>query len=824
MSKMKLGKKRIISLLLVMVMLLGCIPVTAGAFEASPGDVSLFSAGEFGDGTTDSQDDPLFSDSPDSTVPGGGNTDVTPTPPAATPVPPEVTPTPEITPTPEVTPTPPVVSPTPTPGDRPSGGEIQIGDPLTIRFADNKGTKFYEELQIETTMGETVVIPDVPGFADAEGSGWKLDKDIPDTSAILIEGGRMLKLSLDEDLPVYIVNGVLTLYAVEGEEMCTVTFYNNSGTGIFSGGKMKVVKGTTIMLPDFPNSKYVNFGWTTTKSGRTVQYKLGEKYTVNRNMNLYIIRYATSKVADVRFFGPTGSYSSTYAAMAAKVVKGEKLKLPAVPNATGYANLGWSTKKNATSATYLAGSSIKITKNLNLYAVRKKLPTYTVTFNNNSGTSTSKTYSKLNQKVAKNSYIILPDVPKASGYQNLGWTTTKNGSKPVYAAGSKIKVTKSIKFYAVRRKSKYYTVSFYYGNGKYNSYYKALQKKVEEGTTITLPDVPDKSGYLNMGWSTKKNPTSVTNREGTKYYVTKSTNFYAVQSQSVSVILYKNSGVHYKTIQVGKGAYVKLPGVTSIQPYTFMGWSKKPNQNLDPEYQAGEVLKVENELHLYAVVFNRNTQEPDITKAEIAKPDLQKYKQVIFVGDSRTNRMNRTLTTQFGTSVTDGVKFISQEGGGLTWLRSAGYLQLMSLLGNQNASILENPTAVVFNLGVNDLSSVSSYVTYMRDLAKELKLKGCKLFYMSVNPVNSKMIDLSGHASRNEADVRLFNQNIKSELCSDGTCTYIDTYSMLMKTGYGTDGGKYGTDIGVDDGLHYTTKTYKRIYNYCMNELNKFSN
>lgn len=103
---------------------------------------------------------------------------------------------------------------------------------------------------------------------------------------------------------------------------------------------------------------------------------------------------------------------------------------------------------------------ITVKKNLNFYAVYKKMP-YKVTFNNNSGTSTSKTYTSLDLYAEKNQKITLPEVPKAKGYINLGWTTTKGGKNPVYAAGSQVKVTKNTTYYAVRRKSKYYTVQFF---------------------------------------------------------------------------------------------------------------------------------------------------------------------------------------------------------------------------------------------------------------------------------------------------------------------------------------------------------------------------
>ena len=121
---------------------------------------------------------------------------------------------------------------------------------------------------------------------------------------------------------------------------------------------------------------------------------------------------------------------------------------------------------------------------------------YTVKFNNNSGTSKSKTYTALTRNVKLNTTIKLPAVPKAIGYQNLGWTTMKGSSKVVYKAGANIKVKKDMTLYAVRRKSKFYTVSFYLGNGRSTAAYRKLQKKVEEGTYYTLPAVPTRSSYV----------------------------------------------------------------------------------------------------------------------------------------------------------------------------------------------------------------------------------------------------------------------------------------------------------------------------------------
>ena len=129
---------------------------------------------------------------------------------------------------------------------------------------------------------------------------------------------------------------------------------------------------------------------------------------------------------------------------------------------------------------------------------------YTVKFNNNSGTSKSKTYTSLTRNVTLNTTIKLPSVPKAVGYQNLGWTTQKGSTKVVYKAGASVKVKKDMTLYAVRRKSKYYTVSFYLGNGSTNAAYKKLTKSVEEGTYYTLPSVQNwlcKPGMVhNQEW------------------------------------------------------------------------------------------------------------------------------------------------------------------------------------------------------------------------------------------------------------------------------------------------------------------------------------
>ena len=803
---------RVLAWILAAVLLTGGIPVQAADFEGNAqaySDVEdIFSAGETEDIFTDNAGDtettvtPFPTVTPDETPSEKPQLSVTPEPDATlTPdVTPEVslTPTPgvtdetDVTPTPEITPTP-TVTPTPVPEGY-----------ILVRFAESKDN-YYEGLDKMIRWDEEVELPDVPGRAGTEGNFWKLEEDKNLDNSILCEdAGTKVPIRRDEPWGDYMEDRVLTFYAAK---KCRVTLYNNSGTSIYDGGILEAYEGQTVVLPDMPGSKYVNYGWTSVKGGREVEFELNSRYRILDDLDLYMIRYTALKV---EFRLLNGSSNSAYSGLTITAVKGDKVKLPEIPQRTGYTGKGWSKTKNKGSVSYKQGQTITITGNMILYAVQSKLP-YSISFNNNSGTSTSKTYADLKMYAAKNQTITLPELPNAKGYQNVGWTTAKGKTTPVYKAGSKVKVTKNMKFYTVRRKSNYYNVEFFYGNGKSNSAYKKLKKRVEEGTEIKLPLVPARNGYINKGWSTRKNPVVATSRK--TYTVRRNVKFYSVQVKAVKVTLYKESGDFYRSTTMAKGSVYTLPCVRNAAGYTFMGWSDKPKQSVNPQYEPEMEITVEEDMDLYAAVF-RKSDEPDLPADKLPQWNNYKYKRVVFIGDSRTAYMENALKN--AGARTAGIEFISKVGGGLDWFKTVAYPKLYSIVKNETASILAKPTAVVINLGINDLENQNGYVLYMNSIAKELKKHNCELFFMSLNPVNRSMLKEAGKKDRSEAKVRLFNNALRSALGAQ--YSYIDTYSKLKKEGYGFDSSSTGMG-GNDDGLHYTAKTYKRIFTYCMKTL-----
>ena len=146
----------------------------------------------------------------------------------------------------------------------------------------------------------------------------------------------------------------------------------------------------------------------------------------------------------------------------------------------------------------------------------------------------------------------------------------------------------------------------------------------------------------------------------------------------------------------------------------------------------------------------------------------------------------------------------------------------MNILASGNGK-----TAVIFNHGVNDLnhnwsnvnvkSLANTYTSYMKKLGRTLQKKNCDLYYMSVNPLNS---GTSARLGRHDPqEIRQFNQRLCRQL--GGMYQFIDTYFYLRKNGYGT--ARWLDRQNEDDGLHYTYKTYKRIFSYCMKSINSLN-
>jgi hypothetical protein len=436
-------------------------------------------------------------------------------------------------------------------------------------------------------------------------------------------------------------------------------------------------------------------------------------------------------------------------------------------------------------------------------------------------------YTTIAMNVKSGTTITLPKCSGQRGYKTTGWTTAYGKTKPLYKFGSTYKITKDTKFYIVR--IPLYTVEFVNMNGASNSAFQALSQRTASGSSVTLPKLPTKKNYTAMGWAESKNASSAAYKAGQTYTVKKNIKLYAVYKPTVTVTYLSNDGKEvYKTVSTSAGSKVTMYGIVNPSGYTMLGWSASPNQTTNPTYLVRARITIKTSIKLYAVMYPHSA-ERNYTASQLEKlrkkSNVTKYSKVIFVGDSRTYQLERTMQTQFSDSVYSGVSFVGKGGAGITWIEpgGAGYKQLMAEIGTGGTK--DKPIAVIFNFGVNDItpedrSHIDDYIPYMQKLAAKLQKKNCKLFYMSVNPCNNDICIARGITRlRPESDIRSFNNMIKTGLCgTTGAYTYIDTYTVLMNTGYSMNSGS-GVDDGYDDGVHYTTKTYKRIYAYCLSKI-----
>ena len=162
----------------------------------------------------------------------------------------------------------------------------------------------------------------------------------------------------------------------------------------------------------------------------------------------------------------------------------------------------------------------------------------------------------------------------------------------------------------------------------------------------------------------------------------------------------------------------------------------------------------------------------------------------IFLGDSRFYLMNEEC------KIEDVPNFfvVSCPGMGYAWLADTAFPKVQ-LLQRQHTEIKN--WIVICGLGVNDLTSIRSYLNKYRRWPES-----SKLYLLSVNPTKS-----GAPVRCNNQRIEAFNNRIKKV----GNATYIDCYRYLTNLGFGTKG----------DGLHYDAPTNWAIYSYILEKLNK---
>jgi len=289
-----------------------------------------------------------------------------------------------------------------------------------------------------------------------------------------------------------------------------------------------------------------------------------------------------------------------------------------------------------------------------------------------------------------------------------------------------------------------------------------------------------------------------------------------------TVKLIDRQGQVVKKTKLSSGRVLRLPAVEDEQKYTFLGWDTKAGKGNNPRYIAGQTIRISRDLTLYGVYFKNDT-EKNPGKTQITRLNRSKYSALILVGSSsveRTGKIMNGLDRQY-CSLRDEY-FLGKGGLRLSGFRNnsyanAGEQDLLALI-NKLSTKRGKPVAVVFALGRNDFYTgsteafASAYADYLDALAVRMAKYNVRLFFESIWPVNEAICK-----NRLQRRVLEFNEQMREFLPED--YTYIDMFTWMVKNGY-----SFRDAVGAkDDGLHFSSRTYKRMHDQRVRFLNKMT-
>lgn len=154
------------------------------------------------------------------------------------------------------------------------------------------------------------------------------------------------------------------------------------------------------------------------------------------------------------------------------------------------------------------------------YATITESAPYSISYNANGGSG-----APSSQPVyATFSYTLSSTRPTRTGYTFLGWSTSSTATTASYQPGASVTISGNLPLYAVWQINTY-TISFDANGGEDAP--GAVTKTY--GVTLTLPtDIPTRTGYGFLGWSTDSSATTATYQAGGSFTANAATKLYAV--------------------------------------------------------------------------------------------------------------------------------------------------------------------------------------------------------------------------------------------------------------------------------------------------------
>ena len=214
-----------------------------------------------------------------------------------------------------------------------------------------------------------------------------------------------------------------------------------------------------------------------------------------------------------------------------------------------------------------------------------------------------------------------------------------------------------------------------------------------------------------------------------------------------------------------------------------------------------------------------------------------RIKTMIIIGDSRTYYIGTRFSAQriINPDVYEVEKskvyLVARHGGYYNWFSDGGYTrfcpanvdctlsavaQLDKLLAKLQSEKKYRDVVILSNLGVNDLNQnidvttaaniyISKYNNLINNNWKSKNYLNISFAFISVNPIDEKLIQCITTNNRTNAKINQFNGIMKSKY------KYFDSNSIIKNQNFGTT-YDISNSCPNGDGLHYNETTDKKIY------------
>jgi uncharacterized repeat protein (TIGR02543 family) len=396
----------------------------------------------------------------------------------------------------------------------------------------------------------------------------------------------------------------------------TVTYDGNTTTtgtvpsdaGKYETGASVTVKGNTGNLV---KTGFTFAGWNTAADGSGTAYTEGSTFKMGSENVTLFARWTLNATYSVTYDGNTNtagtvpSDAGKYEAESSVTVKlntGSLVK-------TGFTFAGWNTAADGSGTAYAEGSIFKMgTGNVTLFAHWTLNPTFTVTYDANTGTGTAPADVNKYETGAVITVLGSGTLVK-KGYTFTGWNTLADGSGTARASATTFNMTAiNVTLYA-QWKLKQYTVT-YIGNGNVGGSVPVDANQYDTGASVTVlgnTGALTKTGYTFDGWNTAENGSGTSFVAGTGTFVISSnTTLFAKWKIKTYTLSYAGNGSTGGTVPAdvtldsnALATVTANTGSLSKTGFDFNGWNTMANGS-GTALASGATFRIKSDTTLYA--------------------------------------------------------------------------------------------------------------------------------------------------------------------------------------------------------------------------------